>query len=331
MKRWIASVTGLVLLVPQLSRADFKYSETTQFTGGAAAGLLKFASKVGGKNTGPEITTYYLKGNRMRIEDADGEIQIIDLDARHIIHIKTRNKSYGVITFAEMQAQIGQMRKLRAKSGQKGQATATPVVRVTPTQNTKDILGQNSREIQATVELRISETAGAKVGSTTTIDFDSWVASGVRGYAEVQEFYKRLSRELAWAPGNGLAADPRLSQAMEEMKKNSPILSGFPLLSSMKMSGGRAGANRSEDQANPSADDIPTTVPTSKGDAVTEALGGLLSLHKRKKSTHQDSSVGEPGETALLSVTTEVRSFSNSTLDAVLFEVPSGYRQEQEK
>lgn len=42
MKSWIAGITGVASLVPQLSRADFKYTEATQFTGGALASLLKF-------------------------------------------------------------------------------------------------------------------------------------------------------------------------------------------------------------------------------------------------------------------------------------------------
>jgi hypothetical protein len=109
-------------------------------------------------------------------------------------------------------------------------------------------------------------------------------------------------------------------------------LSGFPLQSSIKMRGGFSGAKRSsEGDAGLSSEDRPTTAPTSKGDAANDALGGLLGLHKRKKNAQQDVSGGGSDENVLLSATTEVSSFSSSTLDAALFEIPSGYRLVQEK
>jgi hypothetical protein len=335
MRVWIVGVTSLVLLAPQISKADFKYTETTQFTGGAVAGLMRFASKVAGKHARPDSSTYYIKGNRMRVEDGDGEIQIIDLDVRHIISINPRTKTYGVITFAEMRSQLDEMRQLSAKSGQMGQAHVAPKVQVTPTQNSKILLGQNVREIQARVEMRVNDGGPNPGAGAMTIVSNTWVAPSVRGYEEVRNFYQRLSRELNWAPGKGLAADPRMSQAMEEMKENSPILSGFPLQNSLTMIDSFAGTKRStEGQPDPPAADIPTTVPTSKGDAANEALGGLLSLHRPKKNGQQNPSSGESAESegnVLLSATTEVSSFSSLPLDVALFEVPAGYRQAQKK
>jgi hypothetical protein len=109
-----------MLLLPSVSRADFKYVESTKFTGRAIAGLMKFAARVGGKGSGADSSTYYIKGNHMRVEGSDGELQIIDFDARQIISIDPKKKTYAILTFAEMRAQMEQLQNLR---GQKNKVT----------------------------------------------------------------------------------------------------------------------------------------------------------------------------------------------------------------
>jgi len=323
------AATGMLLL-PSAGWADFKYVESTKFTGGAMAGLMKFAAHVGGKGNGANGSTYYVKGNRMRVEDGDGEVQIIDLDARQIVTLDSKRRMYGIITFAEMREQMEQLRQLR---GQKGQTTVSPKVQITSTQNTRVLLGHKAREVQARVELQAS--GGKSSGSVATVILnDSWVASTVPGYEEVRNFHERIARELNWAPG-GIAADPRMKEAVEAVRKSSPLLSGFPLLSSIKMTGSLPAAHRSHDNPDSSSADIRASVPTSKSDAVNEALGGLLSLRKRKQDAKDENSASgessESGENVLMTATTEVTAFSNSSLDSSLFEIPAGYRQIKEK
>jgi hypothetical protein len=160
-----------ILLLPSGSWADFKYVEGTKFIGGAMAGLMKFAARVGGKGNGADSSTYYIKGNRMRVEDSDGELQIIDLDARQIISIDPKKKTYAILTFAEMRAQMEQLQQLR---GQKSKVTLTPKVEVSATQNARLLLGHPAREIQARVELQASD--GKSGNAATVIVKDMWVA-----------------------------------------------------------------------------------------------------------------------------------------------------------
>ena len=330
MKRQIVCMTVAgALLLPSISRADFKYTESTKFTGGAMAGLVKFAARVGGKGEGYDSSTYYIKGSRMRVEGSDGEIQIIDLDARQITSIDPKKKTYGIITFAEMRAQMEQLRQFR---GQKSQPSISPKLQVSPTQNMRTLLGHTAREIQARVELQASG-GNSDSSASTVIQNDSWVASTVPGYEDVRKFHERMAHELNWAPGGGIAGDPRMKEAMEAMRKSSPLLNGFPLLSFIKMTGSVSDARRSHSSA--SVEDIPTSVPTSKSEAANEALGGLLGLHRRKQNAKdQNSSSGDSPESAehvLMTATTEVTAFSNSSLESSLFVIPAGYRQVQEK
>jgi hypothetical protein len=318
-----------ILLLPSASWADFKYVESTKFTGGAMAGLVKFAAHVKGNGNGVDGSTYYIKGNRMRVEDGEGEVHIIDLDRRQIISVDPKRKTYAIQTFAEMRAQMAQLQQL---GGQKSKATLTAKVQVSPTQNTCVLLGHTAREIQARVELQARE--GQSDNAATVIVNDTWVAPTVVGYEEVRNFHERMASELNWAPG-GIAGDPRMKEAVEAMRKSSPLLSGFSLLSSIKMTGSLPAAHRSHDNPDSSSADIPTGVPSSRSDAVNEALGGLLSLRKRKQNAKERDSPGsessQSGENVLMTATTEVTAFSNSSLDSSLFEIPAGYRQIKEK
>jgi hypothetical protein len=80
----------------------------------------------------------------MRVEDNDGDVQIIDHDARQIISIDPKKKTCAILTFAEMQAQMEQLQQLR---GQKSTTTVTPKVQVSPTQHTRVLLGRTAREM----------------------------------------------------------------------------------------------------------------------------------------------------------------------------------------
>jgi hypothetical protein len=338
MKLWIVSVAGFVLLVPQRSRADFKYTETTKITGGALGGLMKFASRAGGKGSGPESSSYYIKGNRMRVEEGDAEIQIIDLDVRHIVRVDAKRHTYEVLTFEEMRAQLEQFRQAR-KTDSNGQPQLFATVKVKPTQNTRTILGQATHEVQATVEMEPSEESGSTGTGALTLTSDIWVAPAVGGYEEVRNFFPRMMHEMNWAPSRSIGADPRMAKAMEEVRKSSSAVSGFPLWASVEMTAKSAASKETSQQRHESDDssgteNIPTRVPTSKQDAANTALGGLLGLEKHQKipgdaASTKDGGASDTESGALMKATTEVTSFSNSALEPSIFEIPAGYRQVQ--
>ena len=63
----------VILSAAAMCRADFKYSQTSQITGGAMLGMMKFAghfSKDTKDVTAPQQSTIYVKGNRMRRDEA---------------------------------------------------------------------------------------------------------------------------------------------------------------------------------------------------------------------------------------------------------------------
>jgi hypothetical protein len=64
---------SILLVLPLVSTpafADFKYTDTSQITGGALMGMASFAAKFSKDSRAamqPITTTHYVKGNKMRI------------------------------------------------------------------------------------------------------------------------------------------------------------------------------------------------------------------------------------------------------------------------
>ena len=105
---------SVVLLLSPLSvpaHADSKYTDSTKMTGGSLYGIMKFAarfSKKGENPLDPVVTSHYVKGGRLRTDNSDGTIMIIDLEERRVISINTLQKTYATATFDEIKAAMEQ-------------------------------------------------------------------------------------------------------------------------------------------------------------------------------------------------------------------------------
>src|SRR5579862_62770 len=111
MKIMQASFAAFLLLASTVpARADFKYTETSQMTGGSLLGMMKFASKFARGDAkkqeqdmlAPTSTTHYVKGDRLRTDNADGTTQIIDVGRRRVILIDNNKKTYAEATFDQI-------------------------------------------------------------------------------------------------------------------------------------------------------------------------------------------------------------------------------------
>ena len=135
------AIAALVPVLCGLSQADFKYSETSKITGGALMGMAKMAgifSKDAKASMQPTTRTVAIKGNKMRTEESDGTIQIIDLDGRRFINIDPKTQTYGIATFDDMKKAMEQkqaemqakMKEEQAKRGNQDPAAAN--LKITP-------------------------------------------------------------------------------------------------------------------------------------------------------------------------------------------------------
>ena len=351
------------------SHADFKYTESSKMTGGAAMGAMKFAgvfSKQARDANGAQISTRAVKGNRLREENADGAVQVIDLDGKRFIKIDPKAKTYTILTFEQMKQQMlaaqERMKAEQAKQTGDGKPKAnlklTPKIESSETGATRRLLGLNTKEMKIRIEM-LMETDDPKAQGqqiSSVMDTDSWIAPAVPGYDELKQFYIKMAKQMDWVPGTvmGGLANSNVQVSMAELKRNNAKIDGLPLLQTVSMSlGGSAMATApSNPQSAPPAQAPPapatqTPEPSSAKDAIAQGIAGHFGLGgfgKKKKKT-DDAHAAEAPQPAngaagaaapapapatpgsLMEMTIEVTAYSADTLDQSLFDAPAGYAQ----
>lgn len=324
----IQKILVAVLLVGSAAlsaRADFQYTETSQVTGGALVSMMKVAGvfargearKQEQQAMQPTSTTHSIKGGHLRIDNADGTSEIIDLDGKRVISINSANKTYSVATFDQIRdamqkamqnAQSQQAAQTKQEpAAQNPQLNVTPTIKVTPGTGNRVILGQSTNETKVEMDMTMQATGpnapppGQPNSVTMTTTMDTFVAPTVKGYEEMGQFYRRMAQEVNWMtlPSNIHVTDPRVSQNMSELQQNSSALKGFPMLSYVNMGMVPVGgANGSDAQAQTQSAPPPSqgnsnasnsssdSIPTSPSAAIAKGLGGLFN---KKKAQQQDA------------------------------------------
>lgn len=204
-------------------------------TGGAAAGAIKvvgvFSKNARQAGKGIE-TTVSVKRNKMRHEDSNGQVAIYDLEARKIIHLDMKCKTYAVMTFDEMRAQVEEAQRKaaadRAKHKGKGkdepqQVKIVPKITIAPGKGSKKLLNYTANEVKTRVdmEMQAQDSRGKSQCGDMWVSADSFVAQ-VKAYEEVKRFYARLAKELNWLRGAafGKNANVQIEQPMIEYRKS---------------------------------------------------------------------------------------------------------------
>jgi hypothetical protein len=349
----------LVPLLSGLSHADFKYSEKSQITGGALVSMAKMAgvfSKDARHSVDPTTRTVAVKGGKMRTEESDGKIQIIDLDGRRFINIDPASQTYTIMTFddmkkameqkqAEMQAKMKEEQAKHPSANEQANMKITPKFESKETGATKDIMGVPTKELKATMEMVMESTDPKTQGQqlSTVIHSDQWIAPDVPGYHEIRDFYMKMAKEMDWIPGQvmGTMASSNIQVSMAEMKKSSLAhISGMPMLTytSMTMAGTGGDANAAAAQQpppqQPQSQPQDNSIPTTPSAAVMKGLGGMFG-HKKDKSADSGSGSSAPAANpastpgSMMDVQSEVTAYSSNPLDASLFGPPAGYTQKQ--
>jgi hypothetical protein len=369
-------------LTASLCHADFKYTEKSQITGGTMMSMMKYASifsKDARQSNQPQLRTVAVKGNRMREEHADGSIEVIDLDGRRFIEIDPKAKTYGVMTFEEFKQALlraqerakEEQAKMAAKHPEAAQSNLkiTPKFETSETGATRQLLGLDTREVKARVEMQMESTDPRTQGQqmSTVINSDQWIAASVPGYDEIRLFYMKMASEMDWVPGAaaGAMGNPSIQIGMAELRRNNVRINGIPLLQtvSMTFTGGNmpagmgpgpqsTGSAQTPEQQQPEMPSTQEMVTKAVISATPLApLAGLTGVfgHKKKKEeapppaapAQPDASATPPAQApppaapapaagpSLMDMTIEVLSYSSSALDASLFAPPAGFTQVQ--
>jgi hypothetical protein len=358
----VLSIAAVTIMAAGTSRADFKYTQQSKVTGGTLAGVSKSLgvfSKNARQITEPQLSTTMVHGNRLRMEHTAGTVEIIDLDGRRFIHIDTTKKNYWIQTFDQLKQQIAQAQetvkqeqtKAAAKHDDAQSVSMVPKFDMQATGATHPVLDLPAKEMKMRVDLLFQSTDPKteadleKSNASTWMISDSWYGT-VPGYEELRDFYIKMAKELDWLPGSmGMGnPNPQMGQAMDEFKKRAIKMDGMPLLQytsfGMSASGqGQTADGQSSQQPPPSStSSSDNSTPTSASGAIVKGLGGLFG--KKKQQQSENSANPNPAAAnnppppppvagSMMDMTIEVTSYSRDSLDAGLFELPTGYTQVQ--
>ncbi len=307
-------------------RADFSYDQTTRITGGMMTSVMRVAGVFSRGANEPVRTSVVVKGDRMAHIDPQSAT-IIDLAAETITEVNFKQKTYSVVTFAQMARLLDQMARETAKETG-GSAEVSFKASVKETGQTRQISGLATREVVLTL---VMEGSGKESGGkgAMTVTSNMWLARDVPGYGELQDFNRRMSQKLAWMPGSNALAQGRgdMAKAFGDLQKESAKLEGFPVLTTVAMGG--VGQGQPAGQAAP-AQEEPREAPSISGALKGLGLGGLGRRKKEEpKKEDQAAASGAPagGPASLLETTTETANFSTKPADPSRLQVPAGFRQ----
>lgn len=328
--------------------ADFSYQENSKITGGAMAGMMRFAGAFSKQAREPITSTILVKGHRLAHVRPDS-IEVIDVDKETITNINLKNKTYSVMTFDQMKQMMEQMSKQMQQSKNENNADVQFKASVKDTGQTKTIEGLNAKEMILTLAMEGTDKQSGQTGALEMTS-DMWIAP-VAGYEQVRNVHRLMAAKLGFVPGQGLGMlmqRPDMQKGMGDLYKEMAKMDGLPVEMIIRMGGagsGQPGAATSNQQAPPpSGGDVAGAAASgesqnrigSKLGGLAGGLGGFGGFGRRKKNADEGSNqtsapaaqnTSGAGSGLLMEVTTMASGFSTAPVDGSKFEVPAGFKQ----
>jgi hypothetical protein len=250
------AVAGL-LVAGATARADVKKEERNhvKFEGFLGGVVNLFGGKAAKEGI---VNTVAVKGDRkLTVNDQSGEI--VDLAEEKVYRLDMKNKTYEVVTFAQIRREIEEARKKAAEQQQKGAADAdeaprggssTPSAQPTPppkqvevdfnvkeTGQHRTIAGFDTREAVMTIAVREKGKTLEQSGGLV-LTSDMWLAPKTAAENDVAQFDLRYARKIegpaAVAAAQAqmaaaMAAYPQMGEALSRFQSEGAKLDGTPL------------------------------------------------------------------------------------------------------
>lgn len=275
------------------------------------------------------VNTVAIKGDRkMTVTGETGEI--IDLAEEKIYRLDMKDKSYKVVTFAELRKQMEDaQRKAREnadkaeKEREKGKEQE-PQVEVDfdlkETGQKRTLLGHDCREVVMTVTVR-EKGKTLEQGGGMVLTSNMWLSPEIPALKEeaafdrkyAQKLYGQLvSVEAMQQAAAAMAMYPQMKEAIARMSKEKVNMSGTPLLTTMTFA---AVANPQQAEQQRESED------SGGGGGL---MGGLArKMMKKKQDEPKDAT---PGRATIMTSTLEYLSIATDVQPADVA-VPAGFKQ----
>lgn len=338
--RRTAALFIVATLVAGVASADVRTEEKSQvkFEGGLGRMMSIFGGKAAREGI---VSTVAVKGDR-KMTTSDRTGQIIDLAEEKIYELDFGNKTYKVMTFADLRRQFEEARRRAAEQTSREEAKKPDTsnapqyemeVSVKESGQSKAVNGFDAHEVVTTITVhekgKTLEQNGGMMMTTST-----WLAPNVPNVKDVAEFDRRFAEKLALPTlvdaqqmAAAMAMYPMMADAMKRMQVENVKFDGMPVLTVSKME--TQAAPGSQPQEKESAKEEPQPAPRSLG-----GLGGALARRALKKdkdskdSKEADASAAAaaPGRATVMTIQHEILKVTPSATDADVA-LPAGFKQ----
>jgi hypothetical protein len=326
------TVAALLLASGAVAHADVKAQQKTQVK---FEGMLGKMMNLFGGNKAKEgiVQTVSVKGDRKAtITDTTGEI--VDLAEEKVYQLNLKDKSYKVVTFAELRKQMEEARAKAEEEARKSESKKDPNQKemevsfsAKDTGQKKDINGYSCRQVVLTVTVHEKGKTLEQAGGLL-MTADSWMAPTIAAMKEVQDFDMRYMRKLGMDAmakdlAQAMAMYPGMKDAMAKMQKEKVNMEGTPVqtITTLQMvsTPEQAEARKSDE---------------GKSSSPVGGLGGMLGRFGKKKTEEPKDKDAAPAPAApagdnkstFMTSTTELVSVATA-IAATDLQVPAGFKQ----
>ena len=324
-----------LLVTAVAAGADVKTTEKSQlkFEGMLGRMVGIFGGKAAKEGV---VTTVAVKGDR-KIASTEDSATIVDLAEEKVYELNLRDKSYKVVTFAEMKRR---MEEARAKAEEEARKQRTREEKKDPNQkemeiefHAKDtgqkrqINGFSCREVILTIAMHEKGKTLEQAGGMLMTQ-DMWLASRIAAAREITDFDIRYAQKLAEGVAlpsadqlaQAFAMYPGLKDGMARMQRENVNLDGTAIETTMTVQ-----TVQTKEQAAEKKEDA------GRSDSPGGALGGMLGRFGRKKEEPKPAGGAAPASpdtdtrATLMTTTHSLLSVSTSVAGDELA-VPAGFK-----
>jgi hypothetical protein len=278
------ALVGLLVTAAAVG-ADVKTSEKSQlkFEGMLGRMMGMFGGKAAKEGV---VSTVAVKGDR-KITTTGDTAEIVDLAEEKVYELNLKDRTYKVVTFAEMRKQMEEARakaeeearKQRAAEGKKdpNQVEMEIEFSAKETGQKRQINGFNCRQVVMTIAMHEKGKTLEQAGGML-ITFDSWLAPRIAAMKEVMDFDIRYMRKMALDAAmpsadqmaQVFAMYPGLKGGMAKLEKEKVNMDGTPIETIMTTQ-----SVQTKEQAAKKQD--------QQADQPAAGLGGMLGRFGKKK------------------------------------------------
>jgi hypothetical protein len=358
---------GLMTLACGLASADVQTESTMSVEG---VGVMAFGNMTGTtrvtvsgerSRTDSEIQ---MKSRLVRVlahNSLGPTAQIVRLDQDRIWQLNMNKKEYTETTFEQMRAQLDKMsdQMNEAQEKQQQQPSAIddskcdwlpPRVDVKKSGEKQQIAGFDAERVTLVAAQPCKDKSTGAICELALV-LDEWTAQNFTENVELQKFYKAYAAKLGLDISNGQTMAQRAQSMFSRYKgvwgeivTKMKDVKGYPVRSTFVLAMGGEQCKDAKQAESDSQGSSSGGTPTSPSALAGQMAGKLGSLFHKKKddSDAAAASAGTsgstaaatavpPGDVALMTMTSQLVSVSNTTAAGDAFEVPPGFTKRELK